>query len=153
MPIHEPAVVLTLIACGGFFLTGLLTGAWKYAWMAKSADATSPAYVDIAHRSSLMYAFACLVLLHFVMLSPWSSAWTLVFAAAPILFFALAVGTYLIHGLLRDTDNQLRSPHRLGRRTLPPVLVHGFMVALIIAEVGGFLALFGGAVFTLLGGA
>ncbi|TVR00601.1 MAG: hypothetical protein EA398_11205 [Deltaproteobacteria bacterium] len=143
---------MALLASGTFFLTGLLTGVWKYAHMARSAEATSPAYVDIAHRASLMYAFACLVLLHFVALSPWPDGWTLAFAAGPILFFALAVGTYIVHGILDDTDNQLRSPHRLGRSTLPPALIHGFMWALIAAEIGGFLALFAGALITLLGG-
>ncbi|WP_421843998.1 hypothetical protein [Marinobacter algicola] len=48
-----------------FFMTGLLTGIWKYRHMARSEDATSPVYVDIAHRSSLLYSFAALLLAAF----------------------------------------------------------------------------------------
>jgi hypothetical protein len=52
---------LCLTAACVFFMTGLLTGIWKYAHIARSADATAPVYVDIAHRSSLLYSFAALV--------------------------------------------------------------------------------------------
>lgn len=33
---------------------------------------------------------------------------TLWVVAVPLLFFASAIMTYIIHGLLRDTDNQLQ---------------------------------------------
>jgi len=38
-------------------------------------------------------------------------------------FFAAAVLGYVIHGALRDTDNQLARPHRLGTRTVSPAAV------------------------------
>jgi len=138
------ADTLCLAACGLFFFTGLLTGLWKYSCMATSPEATSPVYVDIAHRTSLMYAFSALVLRAFVPYSPLGPEGTLIAVAAPLLFFALAIGTYVLHGILRDTDNQLRRPHRLGAMTVPGVLLHGFMFLLAIAEIGGFAVLLWG---------
>src|SRR5690606_39901295 len=58
-------------------------------------------------------------------------------ALAALSFFAFAIGTYVLHGLLQDTDNQLRRPHRLGQRLLPPWLTGAFMLLLIVGEVGG----------------
>lgn len=60
---------------------------------------------------------------------------------APVSFFALAVGTYAIHGVLNDTGNQPRRPHRLGKQTLPGWLTPAFMVLLIAAELGGTIVL------------
>ncbi len=135
------AELLCLLAAGVFFMTGLLTGLWKYLCMAHSAEAIAPTYVDIAHRASLMYAFAAILLREFVPYSPVSPELTIYAVAAPLLFFALAIGIYLIHGLLRDTDNQLRKPHRLGATTLPGWMLHGFMGLLALAEIGGFAVL------------
>lgn len=141
---------MTLVFSGSFLLVGLLTGVWKYAEIARSESASASPYVDIAHRASLLYAFASLVIFHFVQLSPYSEGLTVVFAAMPQIFFALAILTYVIHGFLKDTDNQLRKPYRLGRGTLPGWVIHGFMVLLILAEIGGFLALFVGVTYTML---
>lgn len=135
---------LCLLAAGLFFLTGLLTGLWKYLCILRSPEAVAPVYVDIAHRSSLMYSFSALLLREFVPYSPLPPAGTLWAVAAPLLFFALAISTYVLHGLLRDTDNQLRAPHRLGQATLPGLAIHGFMWLLVIAEIGGFALLFWG---------
>jgi hypothetical protein len=138
------AATLCQLAAGLFFMSGLLTGLWKYLCIARSPEAVAPVYVDIAHRASLMYAFAALLLREFVPTSPLSSAGTVWAVGIPLLFFAAAIGTYLLHGLLRDTDNQLRSPHRLGKAALPGVLIHGFMGALAIGEIGGFAILLWG---------
>lgn len=129
---------LCLLAAGLFFFTGLLTGWWKYRCMARSPEAVAPVYVDIAHRTSLMYSFSALLLREFVPYSPLGPAGTLWAVAAPLLFFALAIQTYVVHGILRDTDNQLRHPHRLGSMTLPGAALHGFMLLLALAEIGGF---------------
>lgn len=136
---------LCLSAAALFFITGLLTGAWKYACMARSPRAAAPRYVDIAHRSSLMYSFAALLLAWLTRYSVYPDWLNTLAAASALSFFALAIGTYIIHGLLRDTSNQLRKPHRLGNATLPPSLIHGFMVLLIVAEIGGTLVLGSGA--------
>lgn len=138
------ADTLCLLAAGLFFMTGLLTGLWKYLCIARSPEAVAPVYVDIAHRTSLMYAFSALVLRAFVPYSPLDAGGTLLAVAAPLLFFALAISTYVLHGVLRDTDNQLKSPHRLGALTLPGVLLHGFMLLLAVAEIGGFAVLLWG---------
>lgn len=131
------ASYICLSSAALFLLSGLLTGVWKYACMARSPDATAPVYVDIAHRTALMYSFACLVMHQMVPYSPVDEALTRWVVAVPIAFFALAVGSYVLHGILRDTDNQLRSPHRLGPLTLPGLLMKAFMVSLIIGEIGG----------------
>lgn len=141
----------SLTAAFVFLLTGLLTGIWKYRHIANSADATSPIYVDLAHRSSLMYSFAALVLAQLASVSVFSDQLNAVAALAALTFFAFAILTYVIHGLLRDTDNQFRRPHRLGATTLPHGLFTASMLALIAGEVGGVLTLGIGAMLRLWG--
>lgn len=145
----DNAVRLAVTAAGAFLLVGLLTGVWKYQQIASSEAAVAHPYVDIAHRASLLYSFACLVLAALAWLSMWSDTVNTIAVVAPVLFFALAVGSYILHGWLADTDNQLRAPHQLGAGTMPAVALHGFMVALIIAEIGGALVLFVGAMRTI----
>jgi hypothetical protein len=140
----EPAVRIAVTSSGLFFLTGLVTGAWKYREIVNSPEHRAPYYVDICHRSALMYSFACLVLAEFARLSAWSARVDFWATLVPVVFFALAVAIYGLHGWLRDTDNQLRPPHRLGGRTLPAGLVRLFMTALAIGEIGGFAVLFAG---------
>jgi hypothetical protein len=144
------AVQLAQISCGGFFLTGLATGAWKYRAMIVDPDGQAPAYVDICHRAALMYAFACLVLVEFARLSAWSPMVNLVAVAAPVAFFASAVGTYAVHGVLKDTDNQLRRPHRLGRGHVHGGVISLYIYALMVAEIGGFVVLLAGSAKALL---
>lgn len=146
---HEPAVRLCIVAAGTFFLAGLLTGAWKYFHIARSTTAAAPVYVDIAHRAALQYSFASLLLAVFAALSAWPDAVDLVAAALVLAFFAAAIGSYVLHGVLRDTDNQLRRPHVLGTGTVAPVLMSAFMWALMAAEIGGFAVLFAGSLRTL----
>ncbi|WP_237440400.1 hypothetical protein [Alcanivorax sp. DP30] len=138
------AAELALWACGLFFLTGLLTGIWKYWQIAQSEKSRAHYYVDVAHRASLMYAFACLVLERFAALSVWSNAVNTVAVLASVVFFGLAVGSYILHGYMQDTRNQLQSPHKLGSVHVPGASMVLFMVLLIVAEVGGFLVLFAG---------
>ncbi len=139
------AVELTRWACGGFFMTALCTGVWKYTHIRRSASASAPVYVDIAHRAAFMYAFSCLVLERFAQLSRWPEAWNMWGVGVSVAFFATALSTYLVHGVLRDTDNQLEEPYTLGKGELPGVLVHGYMWALAAGEIGGFLVVFTGA--------
>jgi hypothetical protein len=127
------ASTLALWSCGLFFLTGLLTGVWKYVQIRGSDKARAHYYVDVAHRASLMYAFACLVLERFASLSVWPE-WVNV----------LAVGSYILHGALKDTRNQLQKPHAFGSGFLPAGLMTAFMWALVAGEIGGFLVLFAG---------
>lgn len=144
------AEALALIGAGLLFLIGLLTGVWKYLQIRRSPTATAHPYVDIAHRAALMYSFASLLLAKFAEISQLPEMIEVLAVAAPLTFFFLAVGGYVLHGALRDTDNQLRRPHVFGRGTLPNLALSGFMLALIVAEIGGFLVLFYGLVDALL---
>lgn len=145
----KPAVVLAILSAGVFFLSGLLTGVWKYLAIMNSPKARAPYYVDIAHRTSLMYAFAAMLLAVFAYLSVWSDAVNFWATLAQVVFFGAAIVTYIVHGALGDTNNQLQRPHKLGSATLPGFLIQGFMWALIAGEVGGFLVLFAGALKSL----
>ncbi len=138
------AAHIALIAAGGFLLTGMLTGIWKYTHMMRSENAQAPVYVDICHRTALMYAFACVVLQQLALHSRWSDAVNTIAVVVPVLYFASAVLTYGIHGWLRDTDNQLRRPHVLGRMVLPPAVIRVYMVTLIVGEIGGAAVLLAG---------
>ncbi len=145
----DPAFRLSIAASGVFFGTGLLTGVWKYLAIARTPRAQAPAYVDIAHRASLLYSFAALLIAQFARLSAWSPLVNLWAAAAPLAFFALAILGYVIHGWLDDTDNQLRAPQAIGRFVLPRGALPAFMFALMGAELGGFCVLFAGVLKTL----
>lgn len=105
--------------------------------MTRSEKAATPRYVNVAHQASLMYSFAALLLGWFASYSLFPEWINTLSAAAALLFFALAIGSYILHGVLRDTSNQLRKPHKMGGWTLPPALMVIFMVLLIVAEVGG----------------
>lgn len=147
--VTQPAVQLCVISAGIFFMTGLLTGVWKYVAIARSDNATAPAYVDIAHRASLLYSFAALLLGQFAALSAYSAEVNYGAAAIPLALFAAAIGGYIVHGVLNDTDNQLRRPHKVGAMALPRHALLLFMLALIAGEVGGFAVLFAGTLKTL----
>lgn len=140
----QPAVQFALLGCGLFFITGLVTGIWKYRSIATSPDAKAPVYVDICHRTALMYTFACLVLAEFARLSVWSPMINTVAVIVPIVFFASAVASYALHGILRDTDNQLERPHRIGQHQIHSAAMSVYIYALIAGELGGFLVLFAG---------
>lgn len=140
----DAAAKLTVVSAGVFFLTGLITGVIKYRQIATSESATAHPYIDIGHRASLLYSFACILLLTFVEISRLPVAVELVAVSALVLYFAASILTYLVHGLLQDTDNQLKRPFRLGNRTVPGSAISIFMWTLIAAEIGGFLVLFYG---------
>ena len=129
------AYQLAIVAAGVLFLNALLTGVWKYRQIASSVEARAHPYVDIAHRSSLMYSFAALLIAVFVQISELPERIELVAAALPLTYFALAVLGYMFQGLRNKTDNQFRDAHwSLG----------WFMWSLIVAEIGGFCVLFYG---------
>ena len=141
------AVEIARWAMGGFFATALVTGVWKYAHIrhTEEGSASAPVYVDIAHRAAFMYAFSCMLMERFAELSKWPD-WVNTWAmAVAVGFFASAISTYILHGFLRDTDNQLAVPHTLGKGTMPRGLVLGYMVALTVGEIGGFAVIFSGA--------
>ena len=119
-----------------YFLCALLTGVWKYRWMMRAPGHQAPVYVDIAHRASLQYSFACLVLMVLAQWCVWPQTLRLAAIAALLLFFTSAIATYIALGFINRTDNQFR------RRTLTTTLG---MWLLIAGEVGGFAVLASGA--------
>lgn len=144
------AEAIAIIAAGIFFLSGLLTGVWKYLQIKSSESATAHPYVDIAHRASLLYSFAALLLARFCEISQLSPTVEIWAVSLPLLYFASAILLYVMHGALRDTDNQLKRPFRLGQTTLPGTFITGYMWTLIAAEIGGFLVLFYGVLAAIL---
>jgi hypothetical protein len=124
-----------LLAAGLMFLWALALGIVKYRQMATSESHLAHPYTDTAHRAALLYSFALLLIASFVELSAWSTLVDLLAAGALTFFFAAAVASYMYHGLRRDTDNQFRDP-------VPGT--HEYMVALIVAEIGGFAVLLAG---------
>lgn len=138
------ALRLCYLATGIYFLVALLCGVWKYFGIVKSENAVAPEYVSVLHRASLLYSFACLLLAKFVELSYHTEEVNFYAALAAITFFGFAQLTYLLHAILRDTDNQFLKPYRLGPWKMPAFLIHGSMVFLILGEIGGFVVLFWG---------
>lgn len=92
-----------------------------------------------------MYSFASLVVWKFAELSPLGDAVELGAVIALEGYFGIAIVTYVVHALLKDTDNQLRAPFQLGTATIPRPMIEALMWSLIAAEVGGFVVLFYGA--------
>jgi hypothetical protein len=138
-----------LTGAGVFFLIGLITGIWKYYKISKSEKAQATFYIDTAHRASLMYSFASILLFVLAQYSAFSetvNAWS---ALSALSFFAFAISTYILHGILEDTDNQFQKPYRLGKIPLPGFLIHGSMFFLILGELGGSSVLFVGTMLTI----
>ena len=133
----SPAERLRTLCSGVFFMTALLTGVWKWRCMVGSKSGEAPKYVNVAHRSSLLYSFAALLLGHFSSLNKYSSQTNFYAVAAPLLFFGLSIGTYILHGALGDTTNQIVKP-RLGKHMLPAWITPLFMISLVAAEISGF---------------
>lgn len=136
MPLSNPTMA-TLFAAGLIFLLALVLGIWKYQQMATSPDHLAHPYVDIAHRSALLYSFATLLVAVFVELSALPAWVNAVAAATIIVFFVGAIGSYILHGIKRDTTNQISQPGRS---------IHVAMTALIVGEIGGFAVLLFGFV-------
>ena len=129
------ATKVGLIAAGIIFLWALLLGVWKYVAMVRSETGAAHPYVDIAHRSALMYSFATALLAVFAQFSAFPDWLNVTALAAAVVFFVGAIASYCLHGWLRDTDNQMHP-----RTTLMTIN----MVALIIAEIGGTAVLLAG---------
>ena len=146
----ETPEALAIIAAGVFFLVGLLTGVQKYLQIMRSPTAEAHPYVDVCHRAALMYAFASILLAKFAEVSQLSTTVEVVALAAVLFYFAAAILTYFIHGVLKDTDNQLRPPFRMGSMEMSRGGIAFYMWSLVAAEIGGFLVLFYGVLVAVL---
>ena len=128
-------VKIAIIFSGLYLWVGMLTGVWKYWQISRSAHAKAHYYVDIAHRSSLLYAPATLILAVLAYFSVWSAALNLAFVLINLLFFSFSILSYIVHGCLQDTTNQFRQPHTLGKFSLPAWMMRGAMLLLVLGEI------------------
>ncbi|MFE7797652.1 hypothetical protein [Nocardia sp. NPDC057440] len=124
-----------LLSSGLIFLWALVLGVWKWQAMTTSPEGLAHPYVDIAHRSALLYSFATALIAAFVELSGWPTAVNSAAAATIILLFVVTIANYIRLGLTRETDNQMRNP---------PSSMRFVLAALIIGEIGGFCVLLAG---------
>ena len=147
MLVLNSAAQLAIVFSGVFLWIGMLTGVWKYYQIRHSEQARAHYYVDIAHRSSLLYAAASLILAALATFTVLSDAVVLICVFANVLFFTFAILAYILHGLLKDTTNQYKQPHQLGRFTLPAWCMTMAMLALIVAELGATTVLLLGTIF------
>lgn len=129
------SVKLALLFSGIYLLVGMLTGVWKYYQISRSELARAHYYVDIAHRSSLLYAPATLILAVMAYCSTWSEWLNLAFITINLIFFTFAIVSYVLHGFLKDTTNQFKQPHQLGKMHLPKILMRMAMILLVLGEV------------------
>lgn len=84
-----------------------------------------------------MYSFAALLLATLVEISQLSSTIEFVATFFLVIYFAMAIISYMVQGFLKKTENQYINA---------PPIVDLFMWSLIIAEIGGFCVLLFGAV-------
>ena len=133
------AVKISLLFSGLFLLTGMLTGVWKYAKIMSSPEHKAPVYVDIAHRTALLYSFASLVIAKLVEFSPFEAILQIVIVAIPLLYFALTVTGYIKEGLRDKTENMFSERN---------FITTWFMYGLIAGEIGGVVLLLGGFIYT-----
>ena len=144
------AVRLAIIFSGIFLWVGILTGVWKYWQIRASAQARAHYYVDIAHRSSLLYAPASLILAVLAYFCIWDTTIILICVILNLAFFSFSILSYILHGLLKDTTNQFKQPHQIAAWTLPSWCMSLVMLLLIMAELGGTSVLLLGTIYGLL---
>lgn len=132
-------------------MSGLVLGVVKYYQISTSKSSTAHPYISTAHRAALMYGFASVQMAGMSLLSSWDESINVQATVAAQFFFVSAELLYVVHGLLRDTTNQLKKPHKLGEKmTIPSWMLKGSMAMLIIAEIGGCGILCAGMLNTLI---
>lgn len=147
MLVLTTATQWAIVFSGIFLWIGMLTGVWKYLQIRRSVQGRAHYYVDIAHRSSLLYAAASLILAVLSTFSVLSDFVALVCVLANLFYFTMSVLIYIVHGLLQDTTNQFKQPHQLGKLTLPAWCMSVMMLSLIVAELGATTVLLLGTIF------
>jgi hypothetical protein len=118
---------LTLLSAGITLLVALVLGVWKFREIQVTPEHRAHVYVDIAHRAALLYSFALTTIAALIEFSAWSVRAHLFALSVLVFFFWTAIGSYVVHGFLKDTENQAAGPD-LGTR--------GYMIALIVGEIG-----------------
>ncbi|MEG2883995.1 MAG: hypothetical protein RR884_05350 [Acinetobacter sp.] len=136
MLVLTSATELAIIFSGIFLWVGMITGVWKYYQIRNTELARAHYYVDIAHRSSLLYAAASLILAALSFFTSLSDALSLFCVIANLFFFSMSILVYIIHGMLKDTTNQFKQPHKLGQWSISRWCMTFLMLNLIIVELG-----------------
>lgn len=136
MLILTSATKLAIIFSGIFLWVGMLTGVWKYYQIRNTELARAHYYVNIAHRSSLLYAAASLILAALSYFTSLSDSLSLFCVVANLFFFSMSILVYIIHGMLKDTTNQFKQPHKLGQWSIPRWCMTFLMLSLIMVELG-----------------
>jgi len=143
------SVKIALTSSFAFFMLALITGVWKYSLMTQSEKGQSRYYVDIAHRSSFLYAYAALLLAVFAYLSQFPDWLNTLAVVGSVFFYLAAVLGYVYQGIINKTNNQIRSSIRKEPSSTPMWLTHVFTFSLIFAEIGGALVLGIGAMMAI----
>jgi hypothetical protein len=133
------AVKISLLVAGLFLFNGMVTGVWKYAKIMSSPEHTAPVYVDIAHRASFFYSFASLVIAALIYFSPFSPVWQIIIVLNPLAYFVITVIGYMKEGYLNRTENMFAERN---------FVTTYFMYGLIVGEIGGFIFILGGFIYT-----
>lgn len=148
MLVLTTATELAIVFSGIFLWVGMITGVWKYYQIRNSALARAHYYVDIAHRSSLLYAAASLILAVLSFFTILSNELSLFCVVANLFFFSMSILIYIVHGCLKDTTNQFKQPHQLGKWTLPGWCMTIMMLGLIVVELSATGLLLFGTIFS-----
>lgn len=100
------SVKLALIFSGVYLWVGMLTGVWKYVQISRSELARAHYYVDIAHRSSLLYAPASLILAVMAYCSSFQEIINLLCVIVNLVFlvFLLQVMFYMVGSKIRPIN-------------------------------------------------
>ena len=133
------AVKLTLAASGIFLFVGMVGGVLKYHGIMTSRNHRAHPYIDIAHRASLLYSFAALVMAALLYFSPYSEPVQLVITGVPLFFFAVAIAQYYRLGLEGKVTNQFKERN---------FTTTWGMLLLIVGELGGVGAIVWGFIAT-----
>lgn len=92
-------VKVVYLISGLFLFLGMTIGILKYRAMMRSEDHKAPVYIDIAHRSALLYSFAAMVMAQLLQFSPYSLVMQAVIVGVPLMFFFISTSQYLRLGL------------------------------------------------------
>lgn len=78
----------------------------KYHGIMTSESHRALVYIDVAHRASLMYSFAALVMAELLKYNPYSVSVQIVSTCVLLFFFATAVAQYFKLGIENKVRNQ-----------------------------------------------
>jgi hypothetical protein len=128
---------LALLASGITLLVAMVLGAWKYHGILTTPEHRAHIYVDVAHRAALLYAFALTTIAALIEFSAWSTRAHIVALGVLVFFFWAAIGSYVVHGFRKDTENQFDPAD---------VPTQVYMIALVVGEIGATAFLLAGFV-------